>query len=484
MRGRFVHLLIYLERKRKPSKVSLYFMALYWGDHLERKGADVVKRIFMYVRVSTEEQAIHGLSIEAQTETLETWVRAQGYEAAGTYVDAGISARKPASKRPELQRLLSDVRAGLGDLIVFTKLDRWFRNIAEYYKVQEILEKYHVDWKTIQEDYDTSTASGRLKINIMLSVAQDEADRTSERIKAVYEMKRQKLEPLSGNAPTGYKIDGKRLIKDPSMEAAISGFFQDFLATGSVSRSLQKLSDNFGVKLSYQLAGKMLSSPAYYGVWYGVNGMTPPYITQRQYDTIQRMRKRTVRKSKRDRIYLFSGLIVCGHCGRRMSGKINAKAANPCYSCPSHYGKYAGCENSVNYNERKLADYLLDRIDIKMQECRVAAEKAEVIHKEKDYKSEIAAVKRRRSRLKELYLAELIELAEYQADYTSLTAKLEELRQKEQPPQKINLEALLGNGWREAYEEVDRETKQKFWRILIREICIYPDRHIDFELNI
>ena len=68
-------------------------------------------------------------------------------------------------------------------IILVTKLDRWFRNIGEYYKVQEILEAHNVSWKTIYEDYDTSTAAGRLKINIMLSVAQDEADRASERIK-------------------------------------------------------------------------------------------------------------------------------------------------------------------------------------------------------------------------------------------------------------------------------------------------------------
>ena len=149
-----------------------------------------MKRVFLYVRVSTEEQALHGLSIEAQTAALQVWAQTNGHKVVGVYTDAGVSARKPASKRPELQRLLGDVRAGKGELIVFTKLDRWFRNIAEYYKVQEVLEKHHVDWRTIHEDYDTSTASGRLKINIMLSVAQDEADRASERIKAINEMKR------------------------------------------------------------------------------------------------------------------------------------------------------------------------------------------------------------------------------------------------------------------------------------------------------
>ena len=73
-----------------------------------------MKRVFLYIRVSTEEQAIHGLSIEAQTAALEEWARANRHKVVGIYIDAGISARKPASKRPELQRLLDDVRAGAG----------------------------------------------------------------------------------------------------------------------------------------------------------------------------------------------------------------------------------------------------------------------------------------------------------------------------------------------------------------------------------
>ena len=156
-----------------------------------------MQNIFAYVRVSTEEQALHGLSIEAQTAKLRAWAAANGHRIIDLYIDAGISARKPAGKRPALQRLLKDVQDGKGDMVIFTKLDRWFRNIAEYYKVQEVLEKSGVNWRTIEEDYDTSTASGRLKINIMLSVAQDEADRTSERIKAVMEVKRSKLDRKS-----------------------------------------------------------------------------------------------------------------------------------------------------------------------------------------------------------------------------------------------------------------------------------------------
>lgn len=343
-----------------------------------------MKRVFLYVRVSTEEQAIHGLSIEAQTAALEEWARANRHKVVGVYIDAGISARKPASKRPELQRLLADAAAGKGDLIVFTKLDRWFRNIAEYYKVQEVLEKHHVDWKTIHEDYDTTTASGRLKINIMLSVAQDEADRTSERIKAINEMKRQKREPLTGDCMPGYKIEGKKYVKDPQLEAAVTGFFQTYLSRGSISAAIDE-AERLGLKLQYQRAHKMLDSTAYYGRYFDADGMTPPYITKEQFETIQTMRRRIVRKSPKNRVYIFSGLIVCGECGKRMGGRVNTNQESYYYNCQAHYIRNAVCSNRTNLVQRKIESFLLETIREKMEQ-----QKAELavrpLHKQRDYR--------------------------------------------------------------------------------------------------
>lgn len=191
-----------------------------------------MERTALYIRVSTQEQALHGLSIEAQRANLENWAKRNRKEVVGVYADEGISARKKASKRPALQRLLRDVEAGKVDLIAFTKLDRWFRNIAEYYKVQEILEAHRVNWRTILEDYDTSTASGRLKINIMLSVAQDEADRTSERIKVVFDSKRAKNELPAGSLPKGYRREGRAIVLDEKTAPIVRAAFDLYFETG------------------------------------------------------------------------------------------------------------------------------------------------------------------------------------------------------------------------------------------------------------
>ena len=110
-----------------------------------------VRRAALYIRVSTEEQAKKGYSIPAQREDLEEYARANGYAIAGVFIDEGKSARKKYTARPAFMQMLEGVKRGEIDVILFIKLDRWFRNIADYYEVQKILDAHNVAWKTTQE---------------------------------------------------------------------------------------------------------------------------------------------------------------------------------------------------------------------------------------------------------------------------------------------------------------------------------------------
>ena len=185
-------------------------------------------RVALYIRVSTDEQALHGLSLESQKEALTQYANAHNMQIVDVYADEGITARKALNKRLQFQRLMSDVQAGKIDLILVTKLDRWFRNIKDYHNTQEILEKHNCNWRTIYESYDTSTSSGRLHINIMLSVNQDECDRTSERIKAVFKHKLDKKEAVSGSLPMGYKLEDKKIVKDLEYADLVNDVFDYF----------------------------------------------------------------------------------------------------------------------------------------------------------------------------------------------------------------------------------------------------------------
>lgn len=454
---------------------------------MKTKEFPVPVKVAAYIRVSTEEQAIHGLSIGAQREALDAWAAENHAKIADYYVDAGISARKPATKRPELQRLLNDVRSGQISLIVFTKLDRWFRNIAEYYKVQEVLEAHNVNWKTIHEDYDTSTASGRLKINIMLSVAQDEADRTSERIKAVFDAKRERKEPCTGRLPTGYKIEGKAMVKDPEMEGPVSCFFETFLTTRSTQKARMAVQERYGVLFTYYHARIMLDKDAYYGRFGGVDDMCPAYITKEQYNEIQSNRRRTERKVASDRVYLFTGLIYCPLCGRRFGAHTTPNASKTgvtvAYNCRGRYNN-GDCSNGVNVREVVIEDYLLNNIDAELE--RYVCELEQIgssSQPTKNFQAERAKLKKKFSRLKDLYVDDIIDLELYRKDYETLTSQMNALDIEEHNalpsvPCADRLLSVFTNGWQDMYSRLTRPEQQAFWRTVIDKLYIHPTRQI------
>ena len=187
-------------------------------------------RCAIYDRVSTDIQVQQGLSLDTQKELLTEYANTHGYEIVDYYIDEGLTARKKLQNRRDFMRLLKDIKADKIDLVLVTKLDRWFRNVKDYHNVQAVLEEHHCNWKTVLEDYDTSTADGQLKINIMLAVAQNESDRTSERIKVVFEHKKRNQEHLNGPIPFGYKNIEKHLQKDERTRPIVEDIFRYYIS--------------------------------------------------------------------------------------------------------------------------------------------------------------------------------------------------------------------------------------------------------------
>ena len=435
-----------------------------------------ILRAALYPRVSTEEQAKFGLSIHDQQNDLEQYARSNGMKVVGVYPDAGFSARKKIEKRPAMMQLLESVKRDEIDIILVTKLDRWFRNIGEYYKVQEVLEAHNVSWKTIYEDYDTSTASGRLKINIMLAVAQDEADRTSERIKKVLNAKKERNEVCTGHLPKGYKIEGKFAVIDEEKEPIVKRFFSTFLETGSITKAIDAVPE---LKLQYQTASQMLDNAGYMGEWHGIK--LPPYLTPQEFQRVQDLRTRITRKSPYNRIYIFSGLIVCGECGRRMTGHPSPRANGNCsfsYYCQGSVQR-KGCDNDKFTVEWKVENYLMSEIDEQIQvNLQTKPRKILKINQEGQLKS----LQKKLAKLSELYIDDMISKSDYSKKYADLTAQVEAIAQEKsegRAPEEIA--TLFAPGWQEIYKQLNRENKRAFWKLKIKEIRLYKDRRIEFD---
>ena len=433
-------------------------------------------RVALYERVSTEEQARHGISIEAQSAALHKWAAINGHEIVGEYVDNGVSARKMPSKRPALQRLLNDITAKKVALIAFCKLDRWTRNVKGYYQVQDILDQHKVAWIAIQEDYETITASGRFKVNIMLSVAENEADRTSERIKTVFEHKIEKGEIAGGKPSFGYMVENKRLVPNPETADIAREMFRHYLDTASYYDTARYLHSQTGMQWEYHYVRRCLSNRVYVGEYRSNANYCEPLIDHATFDAAQElMKKRTVRHNPTNRVYLFSGIVRCSCCGHAMVGFALPKKNGDDYYYRCSAGMiYRRCEHTHSMREERLERWLLDNVAEKLDEY-----KAQYTFTPKTKPNDNAKIKRKLEKLKELFINDLISIEQYKADRAELESQIVT---ETAPPDFSALQAHFSKDFRTVYHTFSREQRQMFWRGVIDRIDLDADNkpHIIF----
>jgi len=417
-----------------------------------------MKRAALYSRVSSEEQVLHGLSLDAQLETLKKYAVDNEYIIADIYTDEGITARKRYTKRPEFVRLLDDAKAGNIDVILFCKLDRWFRNISDYYEVQKILDAHGVQWIATEEDYNTTTTNGRLLLNLKLTIAQNEADTTSDRIKFVFEGKRQRGEVTCGAAPFGYKIENKHLVPDENAQLAVE-MFNQFVQTRSIrATSLWCYERNIGA--DYTTVRRRLQNTAYIGSMYGNDNFCQPIIDKDIFEATQSLLlSRSPRNtSTSNRVYLFSGLLRCSECGAAMHSDTGKGKAY--YRCRQNEN-YHSCSNNHRVREDFIETWLLQNLAIELDNYNI---QATLEAKKRSSHTDEAKIRKKMTKLKELYLDDKIDRDEYDRDYAQLKALLDaENKQPQLSP------LTLPDNWKQAYELLDRSHKKAFWnRILLK----------------
>ena len=189
---------------------------------------------------------MHGKSLEAQKEYLTNYANDHDMVVVGIYADEGKTARKELKKRKAIHNLLEDVKAGKIDVIIFWRIDRWFRNLADFYKVQDILDENNVHWiSTSEPGINMETRDGRLQLNVVLSIGQNEVDTTSERIKFVNEASIRQKKLIFGDVNMGYGyksdfVDGvKRMVKDPDREDTVNAFYDYYMKHQSKCAALR-----------------------------------------------------------------------------------------------------------------------------------------------------------------------------------------------------------------------------------------------------
>lgn len=414
-------------------------------------------KVFLYERVSSEEQVKHGYSLDAQHEALTAFCDRHNHVILGVYKDEGISARKPYTKRPAMVQLLHDLEQVKPDIIIFTKLDRWFRNIKEYYKVQDILDRNKVYWKAINEEYDTSTASGRLYVNIKLSIAQDEADRTSERIKDVQAHQVAQGKVLGGKPTLGYRFENKKLVKDEEQVQIVKDAVKHFMMHQSINATTRYINELYGLKYDHRALLTLFKNPVLKGEYRGNPNFCEPILTTEEWDRLQDVVPRNIKQATH-RTYLFSGLIICPYCGRKLGG--NTDHTRKYYRCVQH--QYSTCSMGRTVNESKLENWLLDNVEDDFN--------VKVVMKPKEKRDDPSKYRQRLKRLNDIYLMGNISESEYKAKSAELQKTIADLSRIE--PAKEN---VFSAGWKDVYKMLDEPHRRSFWRGIIKCVRINED---------
>ena len=299
-----------------------------------------MKNCAVYTRVSTSMQAEKEYnSCEAQRDKILSYIKSQeDLELYKEYSDPAFSGSN--LERPALNELLKDIAAKKIQVVLTYKIDRLTRSSKDFYSLIDFFEKYGVSFVSVSERFDTSSASGRLLRNIMLTFAQFEREMTAERTRDKMLARADKGLWNGGYMPFGYKKEGGKLFVDRGRGKVVREIFEKFVLTGSLKQTLDFAVENdvknpkTGKLLTMNGVFHILRNPAYIGqmVWAKkiYQGIHEPIISKELFEHAQGLTKEKITKKKVYKEYFLKGLLKCQECGSTMTPYL-AKGRNKRY---------------------------------------------------------------------------------------------------------------------------------------------------------
>lgn len=453
--------------------------------HIQDIQATYIEEVAAYVRVSSQEQKLHGLSIDAQKQKLIEYAEKHNLKIVEWYMDEGVSATRPIAKRPELQRMVYDARKGRFKRILFIKLDRFFRSVSEYHACMKMIEP--VIWTATEEKYDLSNANGRAFVNMKLTIAELEADTTGERIKIVNDYKVKSGMPLGGTRcmPFCYAVEPvsegsktKHIVK--RNEEMMQDLISHVMVNRSIRGGMSYINNKYGTSLRYLAVANVLRNTMIYGTYKGNPNYCEPYVSKEMFDELQQIVERNPRTSTDEYPYIFTGLIKCPKCGGTLNGtshvtksKYGKQYTYYAYRCHKHK-IHKQCDFTFLVFENKFEKLMLDRTEKIMREQEL--KNIEILENGKKVaKYNVKDLQTELDRLNYSWQKGRIKsVEEYDRKYDEIMEKIAEAEKsvKEKPKDFSQIKETLSAGWKGIYEALDNYHKRAFWRSFVKEIQI------------
>jgi len=492
----------------------------------------------LYARVSTDDQAREGTSLEEQEERLRAWCRSQGWkDNIRLYIDDGYSAK--SLDRPKLKELHKDVRAGKVARVLVTKLDRLSRKLTELLFLIETYEDHNVDFISTSEGFDTGTSSGKLVISILGAVAEFERIRISDRVVDNMLFSAKTAKWLT-QPPYGYQINEKKeLVIDPEESEIVKRVFHEYLTLGygyfRIAKGLND--DNVPSKYekgwSHRTVKLMLLNETYKGTyiwnrsgrkikkvksqkdddvfirgevkkevryekdqdeWIVIEDALPAIIDK---GTWERVNKKIASNPKRQSQkivaspHLLGGILKCGKCGAAMSGSFSGSKNKRyrVYRCAANKNKGV-CTNKY-YKAEEVEGWFKEGLMTLFKDGTRAISLSIKEKYKENIKSEIeqraSSAKARYNRQKEAYAAGIIELDDLKKEKEKYDKALEDLAKANDETKEYNLidlETIVQNRIKQVVDAIDTmpiEDAKPIVQTLIEKVTVNDMKNINIE---
>ena len=392
------------------------------------------------MRVSTEDQAREGFSLPEQKERLEAFCKFKGYKIVDYYEDAGISA-KTGNHRPEFERLKDDIKSKRINTIVALKLDRITRSIYDWENLMTFLDENNAYLDCVNDEINTTSANGKMISRLLMSVSQNEIERTSERTK-VGMAGAIKNGHIPHKAPLGYKHEDRKLVIDYSTKDIVVRIF-DLYYNGLSYKKISNLfneekvlgRDNWRDSTIVTILeneiykgdfvhGKRTNHPTYY------EDVVEPIVSKEMWEDCQVQKKKNSKSYQRTLTYLYLQKLKCPKCGRILGGKATTKKNGKSY----FYYYCTDCK--IEFKEKLINDYFnefiaeLTKYDEVVNQFFLPMIKQKFYQPKEQLEKEINNQKNKLERIKKAYINGVFELKEYNEEKKIVEKAITELETK------------------------------------------------------
>ena len=276
-----------------------------YGLPLDTINMEETKKVAIYARVSTEDQAKEGFSLASQLEKLRSYCKARGWDIVGEYIDDGYSGRN--TNRPAYRKMMEDMSKW--DVLLVMKMDRIHRNSKNFMLMMEELRKKGKEFVSMTESLDTSTAMGRFVMDIIQRIAQLESEQIGERVyDGMHQKAKQGAGMLGSPPPYGYAYNNGSLVVVSEEANVVKKMFEMYLHGYSL-KEIEDWLNKSGIKTKKggswgkKTVARILSNPIYCGYieWDDIlfKGEHQAIVSIEEFNEVQKLKwKKAKRKGR------------------------------------------------------------------------------------------------------------------------------------------------------------------------------------------